>query len=142
MGLLFFVVGASVLVSAIRGSQNELFQLLSADVPAVAEQVGAIVLIGLLGYIPGMQTPSRALLALVIIVVLLDEQGAWSAVQQTLATAQRGQEPAIPTARPVAVISPPAAAAAGSSSGGGSGAGDAIKGAGGLLSGLGALFGL
>ena len=137
MGLLFLVVGATLLVSTIRGSQNELFQLLAADVPDVAEQVGAIVLIGMLGYIPGMQTPSRALLALVIVVILLDEQGAWAAIQQTLATAQSGQGAAIPLGQAVAVVSPPAAAPAASpaKSGGSSG------GLGGILSGVGAILG-
>lgn len=139
MGLLFFVIGAVLLTSTIRGSQNELFQLLAADVPDVVEQVGAIVLIGMLGYLPGMQTPSRALLALVIIVVLLDEQGAWRAIQQTLATAQSGQGPSIPTAQAVAVISPPAVAPI--SSGGSGGKSSGGGGIGGILSGVGSILG-
>ncbi len=123
MPLLFFIVGATLLVSTVRGSQNVLFQLLAADVPAVTEQVGAIVLIGMLGYLPGMQTPARALLALVIIVVLLDEQGAWAAIQQTLSAAQSGQEPSIPTAQAVTVVSPPVTAPAQSGSSSPSGGG-------------------
>jgi hypothetical protein len=137
VGLLFFIVGATVLVSAIRGTQNDLFALLAADVPDVAEQVGAIVLIGMLGYLPGMQTPSRALLALVIIVVLLDEQGAWAAIQQSLALTQSGQLPSIAPPQAVAVVSPPAAPAQSQSSSKSNGGG----GIGGILSGVGKIFG-
>jgi hypothetical protein len=141
MALLFVIVGAILAIAAVNGREGDLFQAIGEDVPPVAEQIAAILLIGLLGFIPNMRTPSRALMALVILVILLDEQGAWQNFSQTAAQFQAGQLRGIPAPQ---ALSPSAAIPVVSNQpvspqpqpGGSSGVS-----AGGILSTLGHLFG-
>ena len=60
-----------ILVAAVRGTYTQLFGQLVADMPGFAVWAGAMLAIGLLGYIPGAETPSRYLLALVFLVLVL-----------------------------------------------------------------------
>jgi hypothetical protein len=64
LGLIFFVV-------AVRNSHASLFAALTQDVPAFMVWAGAILAIGSIGFIPGMKPVSRALLALVIMVLIV-----------------------------------------------------------------------
>lgn len=70
------VVALILIVTALRGSQADLGKALLADGPGYLKWAGAFVLIGLLGYLPGFQTPSRLLLTLVILAIALSNQGA------------------------------------------------------------------
>jgi hypothetical protein len=76
-------VGIIVLVTAIQGTYVQFFQLLNSDLTGTGTGagitgaapfvvwIGALLLIGLIGYIPGAQNISRALLALVFLVLVL-----------------------------------------------------------------------
>lgn len=75
MPLFLAIVGAALLVTAIRNTQVQLGELLAADVPAFLPWAGAIVVIGVLGYIPEVRKFSHALLALVLIVIMLKSGG-------------------------------------------------------------------
>lgn len=75
MPLLFIVVGLALIVVAIRNSQSQLYSLLQADLPGFLKWVAAIVAIGILGFIPQLRTPSRLLLALVAIVIVVQNKG-------------------------------------------------------------------
>lgn len=69
LGLAF--VALLLLVVAVRGTQAQLFGQLASDLPGFAKWLGALLLIGLIGYIPGMETISNGLLALVFVVLVL-----------------------------------------------------------------------
>lgn len=69
------VVALILIVSALRGSQADLATALLQDGPGYLKWAGAFVLIGILGYVPGFETPSRLLLALVILAIALANQG-------------------------------------------------------------------
>jgi len=84
--LAFILIGAVFLIAAIRGTVNDsstgagdgLISLLKNDInPAQSGSFGpwllAIIAIGAIGYIPGLKPISWAFMALVIIVIFLDD---------------------------------------------------------------------
>lgn len=71
MPLAIILVGAVVLVSALRNTQGDLAAALAADMPGFATWFAAVLSIGAVGWIPGMQTFSRWLLILVLLVLVL-----------------------------------------------------------------------
>lgn len=86
MPLVFIFIGAVFLIAAIRGTVNDsatgagdgLISLLKNDLnPSQTGSFGpwllAIVAIGAIGYIPGLKQVSWAFMALVIIVIFLDD---------------------------------------------------------------------
>lgn len=64
-------VALLLLIVAVRGTQAQLFGQLTSDLPGFAKWLGALLLIGLIGYVPGLETVSNGLLALVFIVLVL-----------------------------------------------------------------------
>ncbi len=66
------LIGAILIVTALRGTQGVLFAALGDDVPPFVVWAAAIVAVGALGYVPGLKGPARILLALVIIVLVLN----------------------------------------------------------------------
>ena len=64
-------IGIVLIVAAIRGTHGELFSALGQDTPAFLIWGGALFAVGALGFIPVIKGPSRALLALVIVVLVL-----------------------------------------------------------------------
>lgn len=98
MPLLLLIIGVLLLVSAIRGTENDLFSLLESDIPAYGKWAGAIVGIGLLGYIPDMKTPSRLLLAIIVFVILVKNHGIFQKLQQAFTNP--------PTPTPAPSVSP------------------------------------
>jgi hypothetical protein len=105
------VIGIALLVSALRGTEKTLGQQLVSDMTgsgSYVDWVAAIIIIGLLGYIPSFQTPSRALLGLILLVFIVSNNGVFSkltqALQQTTApVAQTSAEATNPLAGPVPV---------------------------------------
>lgn len=71
MPFLLAVIGAALVISAVRGTQGTLGTQLASDVPAFLPWAAAIVITGMLGYIPKFQKPANLLLALVLVVIFL-----------------------------------------------------------------------
>jgi hypothetical protein len=155
MPLAILLIGAVLILVAVRNTHGELGQLLSEDLfPAASGSsgagssvgfflwLGAIALIGALGFVPALKTPSRLLLAIVLLGLAVKNTGAFAnlaAAVKTPPTAEPAQpDPAtkLPPAIPVQL------------SGAGGGAGSGIAGAASsaaskaATSALGGLFGL
>jgi hypothetical protein len=65
------LIGAVALVAAMRNTQGDLATALETDVPAFGKWGLAIVGVGALGWVEGMRTISRGLVALVLVVLVL-----------------------------------------------------------------------
>jgi len=76
MPLALFAIGTVLIVSALRGTEKQLGVLVVGDLQGgFLKWLAAIFIIGLLGYIPRAELPSRVLLALVLIVIFLANGG-------------------------------------------------------------------
>lgn len=71
MPLALLIVGTLLIVVAFQNTIGDLARAIGADVPGYFKWLVAIVAILALGYLPSMRTPSRILLTLVVLVVLL-----------------------------------------------------------------------
>lgn len=71
MPFVLLAIGAIIVLAAIRNTHGDLGNALATDIPGFFKWALAIVAIGALGWIPGMQKISRMLLALVLVVLLL-----------------------------------------------------------------------
>lgn len=71
MILIALLIGVLLMVAAIRGTQGSLFSALAADTPPFVIWAAAIFALGVIGYIPGLKPISRALIALVLVVIVL-----------------------------------------------------------------------
>jgi hypothetical protein len=91
------LIGAILVVVAFNGTHADLGKALMADVPGFFKWGLAIAIILGLGYIPGLRTPSRWLLALVAVVLLLTRGGDILA-GFTSFTSSSGQPTAVPAA--------------------------------------------
>lgn len=86
MPLIALLIGAILIVAAIRGTQGMLFSALATDVPGYVVWAAAITALGAIGWIPGLKPISRGLLALVIIVIVLrDYQTILTGLQAAIA---------------------------------------------------------
>lgn len=72
MPLVILAIGAVLIISAWRNTYGALFTALGQDVPGFLKWALAIVCIGLIGYIPKLEPISRMLLALVAVVLVLE----------------------------------------------------------------------
>ncbi len=72
MILVLVFIGAILIVAAVRDTQGDLFVALGEDVPAYGTWAAAIIAIGLIGFIPGFKPVSRGLLALIIVVLVIN----------------------------------------------------------------------
>jgi hypothetical protein len=72
MTLIALLIGVVLVVAAFRGTASTLFNALGTDVPAYVIWAAAIVAVGVIGYIPGLKPVSRGLLALVLVVIILN----------------------------------------------------------------------
>lgn len=71
MPLILALIGAALVLVALRNTQSQLATALEQDVPGYLKWVAAIAAIGALGYIKPLEVPSRWLLALVLMVIVL-----------------------------------------------------------------------
>lgn len=71
MPLILALIGAALVLVALRNTQSQLATALEQDVPGYLKWVAAIAAIGALGYIKPLEIPSRWLLALVLMVIVL-----------------------------------------------------------------------
>lgn len=102
MPLILIIIGAILIVSALKNTQGELATALEQDIPPFLKWAVAIFAIVALGWIPPLRTPSRWLLALVLIVIVLTNY------RQLLAGFQGLGGGAAP--QPAAAVTTPAAA--------------------------------
>lgn len=72
MILLALFLGVVLIASAIRGNYADLFAALSQDVPGFVVWGAALFAVGVIGFIPGLKPVSRGLMALVIVVIVLN----------------------------------------------------------------------
>lgn len=72
MPALILLVGVVLVVAAIRDTHSTLFAALGQDVPAFTVWAAAVVAIAVIGFVPGLRTVSRGLLALVLVVLVLN----------------------------------------------------------------------
>lgn len=72
MVLILILIAAVLIVSALRDTQGDLFAALGEDVPAYGTWAAALIALGLIGFIPGFKPVSRGLLALVIVVLVVN----------------------------------------------------------------------
>ena len=71
------LIGAIIIIAALNGTHGNLATALEADLPGYFVWAVAIAAILGLGFIPGLRLPSRMLLALVLVVIVL---GNWSKI--------------------------------------------------------------
>lgn len=71
MILVALLIGAILVVAAIRGTQGTLFSALATDVPGYVVWAAAIIALGAIGFVPELKPISRGLLILVIIVIVM-----------------------------------------------------------------------
>lgn len=72
MTLFLIIIGILLIAAAVRDTQGDLFQALKQDVPSFLVWGSALVAIGAIGFVPGLKTPSRVLLALIIVVLVVN----------------------------------------------------------------------
>ena len=72
MILIILLIAALMIVVGLRGTQSDLYSALSTDIPDFGIWAIAIVALGVIGYVPGLKPISKGLLALVIIVLVLN----------------------------------------------------------------------
>ena len=72
MQFVALIIGAIIIVAAIRNTHVQLFGALCADFPAFMAWAAAILAVGALGWVPGIKPVSRGLLALVIVVLIMN----------------------------------------------------------------------
>lgn len=91
MPFLFIVSGVVMIVSAVRGTQDDLVALLKADFTGKGNFIYwliSILLIGAIGYIPSLRPVSRAFLVLVVIVLFLKNGGVFTQFTNAIAQTQ------------------------------------------------------
>jgi flagellar biosynthesis component FlhA len=71
MPIVLLVIAAALIVTAYKNTYGNLESALATDIPGFAKWGVSLLVVGGLGYVPGMQTVSRWLLGLVFIVLIL-----------------------------------------------------------------------
>lgn len=80
MPFALIIIGAILAVSAFRNTYSDLGKLVVGDLTgsnSFLVWIGAIGIIGAIGYVPQLQSPSRALLALILLAMFLANGGFW-----------------------------------------------------------------
>jgi hypothetical protein len=76
MPVLFLIAGLILIVTAIRGTTGDFARRFAGDVSGgFLKWLAAIVVIGAMGYVPALKEPSRYLLGLVAVVIILTKGG-------------------------------------------------------------------
>jgi hypothetical protein len=137
MPLAFLLIGAVLIITAIRGTHANLGQLLSQDFTGSGAGQGhsfliwmaAIAGVAALGYIPEMKVPARLLLALVILGLLIANKGVFAQASAALGQGIPGvtvqQAQAAPTGEALPAAIPVQLSGAGGSGSAASAAGTA-----------------
>lgn len=91
MALGFILIALVLIVAAFRNTYGALFTQLEQDGPGFLKWAVAIVVIGLLQYIPNFQTAAKYLLVLVLLVIVIVNKGAF----QNFTNAFNGTPPSV-----------------------------------------------
>ena len=110
MPFILVLIGGVLVVAAFRNTQGNLATALEADVPGFFEWFLALAVIGGLGFVPGLKVPSRMLLALVLVVLVVTNYTRIFSGFSTLATSppQAGTGPASQPSPAAAYVANPA----------------------------------
>lgn len=73
MPIALLIIGGILLITAFNNTMGQLATALESDVPGYFKWIAAISAILGLGYVKGLQTPSRILLALVAVVIVVTQ---------------------------------------------------------------------
>jgi hypothetical protein len=99
MPFVLVIIGAILIIAAVRNTHGELAAALETDIPGYAKWAAALFGVGAIGWIPGFQGISRMLLALVVVVLVLTNYRQILAGFTALASPpQAAQAPATPAA--------------------------------------------
>lgn len=90
MPIVLLIIGLAMLVTAYNNTFGSLSSALGQDIPSFAKWAVSLMLVGGLGYVPGMQTVSRWLLGLVLVVLVLRSYQANSSIFANFASALSG----------------------------------------------------
>ena len=96
MAIFLLLVGAVLVITGARGTLGDLSVQLQSDFSgskSFLPWVLAIGIIGGIGYIPGAKKPGKALLALLLVAFVLNQNGLWTQVQSLL---KNGVHSAVP----------------------------------------------
>lgn len=124
MPFILILFGILLVVVGIRNTQGQLGSLLVSDftgTPNFWYWVAAIFIIGALGYVDELKTPSRAMLALVLITLILSNRGFFANFVSQLQAGSATPPPPGPANPTVGGTSTPASGSANSGGGGGIG---------------------
>jgi hypothetical protein len=139
VGLL--VLGIMLMASGLKGTEHKLGQQITNDLLGTDGFIGWIAAfgaIGAIGYIPKLEQPSRYLMALMLVVIVLRNGGVFQQFQAALQTAA-AQGPAVSAPAPVTALDSGGGSSSGGSSSGG-GIGSALGSIGGIVSGIASIF--
>ena len=78
MPFVFLIIGVLFLIVAVRGTQGDLYALLKGEFVGKDSFLvwgSSLLILGALGYVPVIQKPARAMALLVILVLILKDQG-------------------------------------------------------------------
>jgi hypothetical protein len=120
------IIGALLVATGLKGTENKLGQQLANDILGTQGFIVwalAICLVGAIGYIPGLESASLWLLALLFTVILVRNAGVWNNLQQAIL--QASGQGASPGTAPVPAQS--TGGGSGGSGGGSSGASTAAS---------------
>lgn len=102
MPIAFLIIGIAIALAAFRNTHAQLGKLLAGDFQGTGNfgyWIAAIVIIGMLGYLPYFAGPSRALLALIVLSIFLANGGFFAKLNSALAESQNAT---VPTQEPPA----------------------------------------
>lgn len=108
MALIIVFLAGILIVSALRNTQSQLGAALSQDGPGYLVWAAAIFAIGAIGFIPGLKSPSRALMALVLTVIILKN---YQGIINGFTSVQSGVTPTTAPATPAQSVTQQAASA-------------------------------
>jgi hypothetical protein len=97
MGFLFLFVGTLIAISAYRGTQAQLWQLVVGDVTGTGSfiwWIAAIAIIGGLGYIRPLRSVMEPLLVLCIVSLFLSNSGVFAKLNQEIKSGDAQPTPA------------------------------------------------
>lgn len=111
MPVALLIIGIVLAITAFRGTYGQLGNLLIGDFTNKNNflvWIGALVIVGMIGYIPNMEKPSRAFLGLILLVIFLKNGGVFSQFSGALQSARAqpkptNQEPQFTSALPIQI---------------------------------------
>lgn len=110
MGLALAIIGVLLAAVGIQGTQAQLASLVVSDFSGAGnfwDWIAALFFFGALGYYSPLQTSSRLLIVLILLVFILSNEGIWQKLQTSLAS------PVVPSAPPANPVPAPASVATG-----------------------------